>query len=500
MLFFVRNAVVLQIFLLTLAYAWIDGGTRPDFLLAAVPWLAAFVIEMMLVFPQARSSESLREARKRVWDSLTHDPMFYATLLFTAYLIFPIFNVAGAPVFDPATQTWSSPQPPISWVPSCVRPDEHAVLLLWFPPVLFSALAAKHALLKRGKRILLECFCWNGAVLSILGYWQLLTHAKGIYWVFVRDINTHFFATFGYPNFAGSFFTLLFVISLGIWFGSFMDGVIGPRAGNGKRGKDETTFWKSYRMLIPTVLNFLGAFGTLSRAAMLLSAVCLLAYGLYMVVGVWQAASGVGKAKMGIAAVVVVFFGVLGSTILAPKALKAELDTITVAAVLDRVSGAGYHNRIASEIFADHKQFGVGGWGYVHYQRKYMTPEDKKHIQTIGGANVHNDTLQFLAEFGLIGFALLVLCLLGILVPVFIELVNFSRKIKNLPAAGVSQIPKPTWFYRLPPEVIAVFLGCTANIIHSLGDCPFRTPANQIIWFCALVCMTGYIPKLRHSS
>ena len=199
--FFVRNVVLIHVFLLVLAFSWIHGGTRPDLLMPVIPWLTAFLLEFLLVFPQAKSTETLAEARSRVWRSLVRDPLFYLALALTVLLVIPLFNVAGAPVYDEALKRWNSPPPPFPGLPFCVIPYEHAVLLLWFPPALTAALAAKHGLLKKGKRLLLEALCWNGAFLAVLGFAQMGTGAKSIFWG--TETFSHFFSTFGYPNLAG---------------------------------------------------------------------------------------------------------------------------------------------------------------------------------------------------------------------------------------------------------------------------------------------------------
>ena len=65
--FFLRNILLLHILLLVIGFSWIHGGTRPDLLMPVIPWLTVFVLEYLLVFPQAKSSETLAEARSRVW-------------------------------------------------------------------------------------------------------------------------------------------------------------------------------------------------------------------------------------------------------------------------------------------------------------------------------------------------------------------------------------------------------------------------------------------------
>lgn len=492
--FFVRNVILIHVFLLVLAFSWIHGGTRPDLLMPVIPWLTAFLFEFLLVFPQAKSTETLAEARSRVWRSLARDPLFYLSLALTVLLVIPLFNVAGVPVYDEALKRWNSPPPPFPGLPFCVIPYEHAVLLLWFPPALTAALAAKHALLKKGKRLLLEALCWNGAVLAVLGFAQMATGAKSIFWG--TETFSHFFSTFGYPNLAGAFFTLLFALSAGLWFGRASVNVIGLSAGSGV-SSDETSFFERHGLLIAVMLNFGAAIASLSRAAILLCAVVFLVLGVYMTAGVWQKAEAGGRAKILTAIAITLFLITLSLTVFAPKALKTEIATITPSAVFDRVSGRGYyHARVAKEIFRDHRVFGVGGWGYPHYLLQYLTPEETKIMQIKGGANVHNDSLQFLAEQGAVGYGLMVLCVLVLVVPIVWQAVKVCRKLAATKEPDM-KAAKPVWLYRLPPELIAVFVGTAATVCHSLGDLPFRSPAVLIVWVLSFVCASGFLPAVR---
>lgn len=495
--FFVRNILLLHLLALALAFSWIHGGTRPDLLLPVIPWLTAFVLEHLLVFPQAKSTETLMEARSRVWRALVRDPLLYLTLILTVLLVIPLFNVAGAPVLDAATGQWRNPTPPYPGLPSCVKAAEHAVLLLWFPPVLVAALAAKHGLLKAGKRLLLEGLCWNGAALAVLGFAQLASGAKSVFWG--TQEFAYFFSTFGYPNFAGAFFTLLFALSAGLWFGRASVNLIGTSAGSGTRLEDDTSVFERHYLLLAVLLNLGGAIASLSRAAILLCAVVCVVFGGYMVAGAWQKTEGGGRAKLIAAIIITLFVGALSFTVFAPSALKTEFTSITPSAVVERVSGrAQYHARVAREIFNDHPVFGVGGWGYPHYLTQYLTPEDVKSMQIDGGANVHNDALQFLAEQGAVGFGILVACALALAVPLLVHAVRFCLMMAKADAEATPPA-KPAWLYRLPPAVVAVFVGTAATVCHSLGDLPFRDPAILLVWVLAFACAPGFLPAIRKS-
>ena len=494
--YFIRNVVLFHIVALALAFSWIHGGTRPDLLLPVIPWLTAFALEFLMIFPQAKSTETLAEARSRVWRSLGRDPLLYLALALIVLLVIPFFNVSGYPEYNTVTHLWRNPAPPMPGLPFCVNPSEQAVLLLWFPPVLISALAAKHGLLKKGKRLLLECLCWNGAALALFGFVQLMTGAKSIFWG--ETVFAHFFSTFGYPNFAGAFFTLLFALSAGLWFGRACTGLIGP-SGIGEARADEGALQVSaHVLLVPVLLNLFAAIASLSRAAILLCGVVFLVLSLYMLFGLWQKTESSGHVKLTAAIILTLLIVGLSFTVFAPQALKTELVSITPDAVVERVSGRGqYHARVAKEIFRDHPLFGVGGWGYPHYLMQYLTPEEHKTMQIQGGANVHNDTLQFLAEQGAIGVGLMIACVLALVVPLVWQAVKVCRA---LAAEGFdTEAAKPAWLYRLPPVLIAVFVGTAATVCHSLGDLPFRSPAVLIVWVLSFVCASGFLPVVRKS-
>lgn len=490
--YFVRNVVLLHIVLLVMAFSWIHGGTRPDLLLPVIPWLCVFMVEFLLIFPQARSTETLADARRRVWHSLIRDPFLYLASMLAILLILPFFNVSGLPEYNPASHLWRNPLPPMPSMPFCVNPDEQAVLLLWFVPVMLAVLAAKHGLLKRGKRLLLEILCWNSAALAFFGFVQMATGAQSIFWG--KAQFAYFFATFGYPNFGGAFFTLSFTLSAGLWFEQVFADQIGPSSVC--FGTDDVSQTSRHWLLIPVLLNLVGAIATLCRAAILLCAIIVLVLGVYMIVGVWQKAESGGRVKLAAIVFVTVLMTGLFLTIFAPKALKTEIASITPATVMERVSGRHqYHARIAKAIFRDHPVFGVGGWGYPHYLLSYLTPEERKDMQIDGGVNVHNDTLQFLAEQGVTGYGVLVLCVLVLVVPLVWQTGKVCRVIA---VSGTDAVPaKPVWLYHVPPVVIAVFVGTVATACHSLGDLPFRDPAVLATWFLSFVCATGFLPALR---
>lgn len=489
---FVRNILLLHILALVLAFCWIHGGTRADLLLPVIPWLTLFVLQWLVIYPQAKSTETLVEARLRVWHALVRDPLLYAAVTLTLLLTIPLFNVALPPAYDAATQTWRNFVPPVKCLPFCVDPWQHAVLLLWFPPALVAALAVRHGLLKRSKRWLLEAVCWNSAAMAVVGFLQVYTGTNKV--LGLTPMEGYFFSVFGYPNFAGAYFTLSAALAAGIWFN---DVTAGLRASwiSSSAALDEEPWFSANRMLFPSVLCFIAAVASLSRAAILLSIVVLTTLVVYMIAFVW--------ARVGTTVRVTILSGIFAGVMIVAASfaifkwmpLREEIKKITLPAIVERVSGKGYyHARVAKAVLKDHPVFGVGGWGYAHYQLQYLKKGDE--VQMVGGANVHNDSLQFLAEHGYVGYALIVTCAALLVIPVFWQTGKVVRS--GLAVGGDSKSAAGLgWLQKIPVPVVTVSVGCLATVCHSLGDLPFRAPSVLIVWMLAWCAVSGWIPIVR---
>ena len=490
---FAKNVLLFNLVVLVAALAWIHGGTRPDLLFPVIPWLTLPVLEWLLVYPQAKKDETLFDARRRVWHGLARDPLMYLAVLFSVVLVIPLFNVAEAPKFIAESGEWLKFEPPVKWLPFCTDPDTHGVLLLWFVPAMIAVLAAKHALLKKGKRVLLEAACWNGGVLAVFGFIQMWSGTDSIFWT--TPMPSYFFSTFGYPNIAGAYFTLTFALSFGIWFQQMTEA--SELFEESLSVIEHPSMLRANRMLVPMIVCFAAAITTLSRAAILLCAILAVVFLVYGLMYTWK--------RMSVSLRVIVVSSVVGVLFCATalffafdwKEFKQEASTIDMDAVVDRVSGREYyHARVAKAIWGDYPVFGVGGWGYPSYVRAYVTPEEeKKGLQIIGGANVHNDSLQFLAEQGVVGFGLMVvfaLLLFGTMAWQALAFCHAKRFVER--SIGKKTLTKR--FYLIPPPVVAAWAGTTATVCHSFGDLPFRSPAVLVVWLLALVCATGWIPVL----
>ena len=496
-----ENLPVALVFLTVAGFSWIFGGANAPMLMPVMPWLWALALETLLFFPQRHFGESFADARARVWKSLSRDPITYLTLSFLVVLLMPLFNCGLCKVCDyPKILAGADPAPPIPFSPFCVNPREHLGVVVWFVPSLTALLAVRHSLARHGRRLLVHILVWNGALLASFGFIQQATGAEAPYWIVAKN-PVEFFSSFGYPNMGGAFFVAVFAVAAGLWQDNVRRDVSAAAAKKkvAQEQEGETNpkekycpqWVKTHYLLIPVALCFFGALATLSRAAILLSFAILGFWFIYLCLSLFTSRKNLSRVKLHFGMLVGIVLTVVLVGIFAPDNFMKEVSTVSPMVVADRVTGkAQYHTRVASAIFKDHPLFGVGGWGYKHFCFDYMTDDDRRHMQIVGGVNVHNDYMQFLCEHGAIGGALLLAILISLIVPVFREWAERARVAHFVKG---SDIPRPTALFCVPAVVVGILLAATANIVHAFGDCVFRSPAVLSQFLLLLACAPGFI-------
>jgi len=475
MTYLLRNLVLLHVLLLALFFTWVHGGTRVDLLVGVVPGLSLLLLSALVALPPTRRGEELPAARRRVWRGIVRDPLLYIGLLLTALLTLQWANGGRELVMDPASGRPLFSPPPWPRLPFCVVPADAIQQLYWFPPVFLAVLAVRHGVTRLGKRRLLSYLVWAGALLALLGWVQAWSGTQSLLWL--TPLPAHFFASFGYDNHAGAFFTLLFAISGGFWFQMALDPEEGHRAG-----------W----LLIPVGLNFAGAMGSTSRAAMLLSLALLVVGGIAALLAAWRRIE-IGTRVRVIAGIVLTTAALLGAWFTVPTTMRSELNSVHAQTLYDDTIGARLLQcRSAWEMSRDYPAFGVGGWGFRQFVRFYVTPAElQKMVGGKGQANVHNDILQFLAEHGLIGLGLLLAAVAVLLTPIF----RGSWRIMTTPMVVDWDNPYCPPLRRVSAVIYAILAGTMATVIHSLIDLPFRSPAILITWSLCLACAPAFLPR-----
>lgn len=502
MWFLYDNVVTMAVFLVGGVFAWLYGGTISSALLPVMPWLFALLVEAMLCFPQRHAGETTYEARERVWSELKQDPLTWVVVGFLLLLMIPFVNKGLCPICDYAAIEFGGArqEPTIPFIPFCVNRMEHLNVVIWFVCALFAMLAVKHSLLKRGKRMVLEFFCWNGVALAAIGMLQQVTGATGPLWCEADGNGAYFFSTFGYPNMGGDYFTTLFGLSIGLWRWK-VDVVRRDEDPSGDHGSSSghsshTRFWRKHYMLIPAVIFFFSALMTLSRAAIMLVTLLAVIFFIHTFVCFFARMPRAQRVRSSAASLLVLVAIGLCTMVFMPDDLQHEVNTLNTTEVLDRVTGRGqYHTRVATEVWKDNLFFGCGGWGYKHFCIPKMTPKELRQLQTVGGINVHNDYLQFLAEHGFVGFG----CLVAMVVMLVWPLGKMWRALMSMIrfTPPKEQPPKPVSIFVLPAPVFCILMTALATFIHGFGDCPLRSPAVLTLFFASLAAMDGFLPHLK---
>jgi len=465
-----------HVLFLTLFLTWVHGGTRSD-LLRSVPWLVFLILNVLIVLPPQRKGETLSEARLRVWRGMARDPVLYIGLALTTLLLVQWVNDGRELVRNAASGVYEFAPPPRLWIPFSIHSDESFQQLgYWFPPAFMAVLAVRHGVRRSGRRLLLLALVWGGALLSAFGWIQWLSGTKSLFWM--TPLPAHFFASFGYPNHAGALFTLLFAISGGLWFQATMD-------------PDDK--YKAKVLLIPTVLNATGAFGSASRAAMILTTLLFVAGGIACLTGAWTRIRAGVRIKVIVYAATVLLLGIGTFCVFPDGIISQKLRHIQTDTFYDDSIGLRMHQYQSSwDMAKDYPLFGVGGWGYRHFVFLYVAPKIlDEMVHGKGQANVHNDVLQFLAEHGLVGLGLM-LAAVGVLLR---PILRGAWKLIVTPPVVDWDNPYRPPLLRVPAMIYAILIGTLATVIHSMIDLPFRSPALLVTWSLCLACAPAFLPR-----
>ena len=504
MSFLYTNIAAIVVAMIASVVGWLFGGARGDLLLPVVPWLFALMMEIILFYPQRHRGETIYEARARVWHAMKGSPLVWVSCGLFLLLLIPFVNSGLCAGCDAALIAQGrNPKPLIPFLPFCVNRMDHLNVVLWFAVALPSAVAVSHSLTRRGKRLVVELIMWNGAAMAVFGFVQSAAGAPGPFWSLTADGRGigSFFSAFGYPNMAGAYFTAMFGLAVALWRDTceqlrLEESKVDPSELSASDARKYRRFWRRHYFLIPAAVLFFAALNTLSRAAIILVTATALIYFAHTLILVLSRMRRSRRVYVGVWSMVIFGMIVFFAVVTMPERMKKEVNTLGTVTMLDRVTGKGqYHVQVATAIWRDHPLFGVGGWGYRHLCPDKMKELEipLRQLQTVGGANVHNDHLQFLAEHGIVGFGLM-LAILGILIlPVvrqwrgMVQELRF-KKGKDLP-------PKPIRIFALPAPVFFILVAMTAVMIHAFGDCPLRSCAVLDVLFVSLAALPGFMPK-----
>jgi O-antigen ligase len=483
--------------------AWARGGTVVA-LQGPLPWMGLAIL-VFLAFDRWGMGKQRSDVRGQKSDDsepsptsdirpptsdlrpLTSGILFWSGLAFLALLTVQWWNAGRHPYFHPFDRRWVfTPAPHPGW-PWAVDRNDAAEMLHWFFPAWALMLALRYA---RRPAWLATRVAWflviNASLLAAFGIAQSLSGTDRIFWV--TPLSGHFFASFGYENHAASYFALLFALAAGMLLQRLSVGqraagrgqkseIRGQRSGVSlpcvalaKQGGRDCSLFTVHCSLpthrrtaiviaaIGAVLCLIGMALSFSRTGMALAvglsgAALLVAARLFWPrATISQRVAVVAALIMGMATV----FFVVASMGGVPLAFEAgQLVNTNLANELDT---RRFMFRSVVQMWSENPWFGVGGWGYRHLLPVYALGDVGRRIG-VGYANAHNDAMQFLCEFGIVGFGLMLTATLAFSWPLL-------RRVRG----------------HLPPGLALVGAGLVAVLFHSLIDLPFRSPGILYAW------------------
>jgi O-antigen ligase len=446
------------ILLVMLYSVWVWAGLRPSFHVYA--FYASLPIGLLLLLSGPAA------ARRAVW----RDPVFWLGLLLNGYLILQWSNAGRELYLDPVLNQWLYSDAPRPGWPYSFDAAEAWQMVTWFVPawIIVCAIRSPHIQLQAARRMLLIMIASAG-LLALFGLVKYHSGTQEVYWV--TPFTTRFFASFAYRNHAASFFGLMGSVAVGLFFTVFFK---------------EQPFRRRAFMLMLSGGSFLlclvGLVFSGSRIAVFFGgalSLMSLSYGFFRA---WQQSSGVRRLHAISLLLLLVLLGAVAIGGMDKEILREEFYgrkqvRLVTGEFVERKPGPDLHldagirilqARVAWEMWKDQPWFGVGGWGYKYLAYLYVPEEQWWVIRRVGFANVHVDLLQFLTEFGLVGF--LPLAMIGLILG--------RQAVRG---------PRPDSL-----RLLSLF-GLGLVLFHNLLDIPFRSPGLLYHWLAIL----AVLPTLR---
>jgi len=439
--------------------SWVWAGLRPSLHVVAV--LASAVLLAVLSIGGGRVARG----------ALMRDPFFWAGLAFLGYLSLQVLNAGRVRYFDVGYQQWRIMPPRWPGWPWAFDRSEAFQMLTWFFPAWTIALAVRSPLMARHMvRRLLSLVICSAGLLALFGLIQFATRTRSIYGL--SPLECEFFASFAYANHAAAYFVLTGALAAGLLYREVFQAADRPDMGRSEWAAGRQ--WKAAGLAAVLVLCLTAANLSLSRAGVILAWALACFVAGYGAIRSWRLLPPAGRLTFAVVAVAVtgIFYFVVAG--FGDKAICEQFTPVVagcgpVTPILGKfglsMGDRPLFARAAIAMWRDYPWFGVGGWGYRHLIANYVPPEAWNNLMRSGWASVHNDTLQFLVEFGIVGFGLMLAALASLVIPAF-------RRIGRNRALWVMSM-----------------LGLALVVVFSLVDLPFRCPAILYMLLFALAAM-----------
>jgi len=476
---------VLHVSVLLIATTWLFGGNAGW----VKPYLAAWAsLSLPLLILNLR--ESARHHRVVLADHHDHEgsephkarlqsprtralllclcPLLALNVLIVTSLFFPgfrIFLFEGEPIFVSNRIS--------IWVPSAAYPPAVGIALWLFNGTYLSAFNL--LLAPQGRRTLRRFFfiaLSNALLLAIFGTFQKLGGTKGLFFGLVPSPQPRFFASFIYHNHWGAFCVLMLALALGLFAHYLRRHLL----------RDLVRTPAMYVLAVVAAAAITTPLSD-SRSGTALVLLCLLIATIHALTIFWKRHDGPPASRPLPAVIATAIFALLlfvGYDLAKPQITERFRQTQNQ---LNRTASSPIDHRLTLyrdtwHMARDRLPF---GWGMASYPLTFRI----YNTQTYGKADrlpvmyhdAHNDWLQTLAEFGVVGSALVALCALA-------PLLAFRKTLRASPISSY------------------LFGGCALILLYAWLEFPFGNTAVRLsFWICLFAAVRyAHLTYIEHST
>jgi O-antigen ligase len=398
-------------------------------------------------------------------------PFFWLSLAFLIYLFIGALNPAAHIVRDERGWWVEAITPPLaSWLPTSVQANYQpmnawrmlavfgaAYSLVWG---LWAGLSRRAPLL-----LVLWCFLTSGAAMGLVGILQHLTDAKAVLWS-VPSSNPNFWGSFFYRNQGVAYLNLILVLSACLFFY------------HGVKTREKLRSGGPHFLCILLFALIAASVGlALSRGGILFAAVITTAFLGLLSIFLLQGLAHIRSFWLTLIPVIIISVGVL----ITVRSIDIDAIENRFGDIESTLNELDRNDRvITSRATWDMAQarltlgWGAGSFRYIFpmYQQNYPEIFYSSWLRWKGETGrvlyryAHNDILQFIAEYGLVGSGLV----FGALLALLVQAVYYSGR-HNL-------------------AVLALLVGTGQAFGHAFIDFIFNSPAYWMAFVALLALIT----------
>lgn len=467
--------------------AWVQPG--PESITSYLP-LAFFSVglfEITLLFPSARKGEEVAETRSRVLRSILRDPVFYIGIAAFLFIILQTLNGPRELYFDKISKMWRHTPGKVDFLPACLDQLLSIQGAFWVLTTTVAITAIRFGLGKKARHFFFKVLLGVSSILSIYGLASYAANGG----TFVRGA----LAGFATSTEAGAFFIMMSSLALGLLLHELKN--------------DESSEYSLRYLLGVFLINVAAALYSLSCLSIAALAIAILIIVVYASIFYAKRNNGSLRISSIAALIAIIVVSIFLHYVAYPKN-KIHDCTHKIFhgpwQTQEQIAEASLLRNTAWRIWDNNNLTGIGTWCYGHEggMARYIEDDEWDYLSNPDGRHYicGNDFAQFLAEYGTLGFLILIspfafLFMLGA-TKVFLCYKNGSGKRISKKASLEDPESEVIGFFDIftTPIFAAIIAVITATVMSFFVPV-FRNPLNILTWSVLFAFICASLPKPR---